>query len=158
MQEEQGRFGRLGGWLLKNDRWLLPAFLVFFFLIAFSIAAVQPHMDTPPAYGNPPDEGTRFLVPKYIMEHGRIPEGSEPEIRIPGYGFSYALYNAGPYLLMGWILRFASLFTDSAFLLLLIARTVNVLSGTLMAFFVKKLGDLWFPDRRFSWLFFFSHL
>jgi hypothetical protein len=53
-------------------------------------------------------------------------------------------------------MRFVSLFTNSGRILLYAARSVNVLSGTLMAAVVYLLSKKLFRDRRFGWLFCFA--
>ena len=138
---------------LKKDKFILILYLLFFFIVAASMALYQPLADSPPNYGNPPDEHARYLVPLYICENGVIPTGFEEEIRIPGYGFSYGIYNVFPYIVQGYIMRFVSLFTDSALILLYAARFVNVISGTLMAAVVYLISRKLFNDRRFAWLF-----
>lgn len=116
----------------------------------------QPHINTPPLYSNPPDEHVRYLIPKYISEHGQIPTGFEEEVRIPLYGFSYALYNIFPYVVQGYLLYFLRLFTDSAQFLLYAARFVNVGFGVCMAVVVSKIGKRVFSDSRFRWMFCFA--
>jgi len=139
----------------NSEKIILIFYILCFFMIASSIALYQPLADTPPLYGNPPDEHARYLVPQYICEYGTIPTGFEEEIRIPGYGFSYGIYNVFPYIVQGYVMRFVSIFTASEYALLYAARFVNVLSGTLMAFIVYLLGKKLFKDRRFVWLFCF---
>ena len=85
-----------------------------FLILAATLALMQPLADTPPLYPNAPDEHARFLVPWYICQHGVIPTGFEEEVRIPAYGFSYILYNAFPYIVQGYIMRFVSIFTSLA--------------------------------------------
>ena len=80
----------------KNEKPIFIMYLLGFIILALSVALFQPLANMPPTYGNPPDEHARYLVPKYICEHGTIPTGFEEEVRIPAYGFSYALYNAFP--------------------------------------------------------------
>jgi hypothetical protein len=135
---------------------LFVIYVLGFFIIASSMALFQPMADTPPLLANPPDEHARFLVPQYICEHGTLPTGYEEELRIPSYGFSYGIYNIFPYIVQGYVMRFVSLFTDSALLLLYAARGVNVFVGTLMAVLVYLLSSRLFADRRFSWLFCFA--
>ena len=74
----------------KSEKIFFIIYMLGFLVMALSIALFQPLADTPPLYPNPPDEHARYLVAKYICEHGVIPTGFEEEIRIPGYGFSYA--------------------------------------------------------------------
>lgn len=106
-------------------------------------------------FGNPPDEYNRYLIPRYIMEHGTLPNGYEESIRISGYGFSYAFQPILPYMLQGYAMRFVSLFTHSETALLYTARLVNFALGLIMAAFVLQLGKKWFRDWRFAWLFSF---
>lgn len=140
----------------KSDKPILIIFLCGFVILALSVALNQPMVDTPPLFGNPPDEHARFLIPQYICEHGEIPTGLEEEVRIPSYGFSYGLYNVFPYIVQGYVMRLVSCFTNSAVTLLAAARLVNVAFGTMMAFVVYLLSRRIFKDRRFRWLFCFG--
>ena len=87
---------------------------------------MQPFADTPPWYGNPPDEPSRFKVAQFICKYGRLPNGFDPEIRIAGYGVSYGFYTMLPYIVQGLFMRFVSLFTTSEVALLYAARFVDV--------------------------------
>ncbi len=144
----------------RNQKIIFLIYILGFIIIASSIALYQPLANTFYAdttiLANPPDEHARFLVPKYICEHGVIPTGFEEEIRIPAYGFSYALYNVFPYIVQGYAMRFVSLFTGSELILLYVARFINVISGTLMAIVVYKIGKKLFQDKRFLWTFCFA--
>ena len=159
----------------KKKEWIiLFLYITGFLVIASTIAFLQPLADTqvvtdaqlaagtPDAadcriiLSNPPDEHARFLIPRYICEHGTIPTGFEEEVRIPSYGFSYGLYNVFPYIVQGYLMRFVSLFTDSKLLLLYAARFVNVLSGTCMAYLVYLLSKRLFGDKGFRWVFCFA--
>ena len=140
----------------KSDKPILIIYLLGFVILALSVALNQPMMDTPPLFGNPPDEHARFLIPQYICEHGEIPTGLEEEIRIPSYGFSYGLYNVFPYIVQGYVMRLVSCFTNSAVTLLYTARLVNVAFGTMMAFVVYLLSKRIFDNVRFRWLFCFG--
>ena len=135
-----------------RDRVFLILYLLVFTLAVLSIALIQPLKDTP-GFFNPPDEEARFLVPRYICDHGTIPTGFEEEVQIRGYGGSYAFYTAFPYIVMGFFMRGVSFVTDSPLLLLYAARLVNVAAGVLCAFVVYRLGGLLFSDKRFAWLF-----
>lgn len=140
----------------KKERLILGIYLLGFLILVLSIALKQPLADTPPLYGNPPDEHARYLVPKYICEYGKLPIGFEEEVRIKNYGFSYALYNAFPYIVQGISMRFVNLFTDSEIALLYAARLVNVIFGFVMAIVVYLLSKKLFSDRRFQWFFCFA--
>ena len=140
----------------KAERVILFLYLAGFLVVAGTIALLQPMADTLPLLINPPDEHARFQVPWYIYQHGRIPTGFEEELRIPSYGFSYGLYNVFPYIVQGYVMRLAGIFTDSMLHLLYVARFVNVLSGLFMAIVVYLLSKKVFADRRFGWAFCFA--
>ncbi len=140
----------------KTDKPIFIIYLFGFLILALSVALNQPLANTPPIFANPPDEHARYLIPQYICEHGVLPTGLEEEVRIPAYGFSYALYNVFPYIIQGYVMRFVNLFTDSEVHLLYSARMVNVVFGVLMAVVVYLLSKRLFEDRRFRWLFCFA--
>lgn len=140
----------------KAEKNIFIIYMLGFVILALTVALNQPLLDTPPLFGNPPDEHARFLIPQYICEYGVIPTGLEEEIRIPTYGFSYGLYNVFPYIIQGYVMRLVSLFTDSALILLYSARLVNVAFGCFMAVVVYLLGKRIFTDMRFRWLFSFA--
>lgn len=140
----------------KSDKRIFILYLTGFIVLAISLMLFQPLANTPPLFGNPPDEHARYLIPRYICEHGVIPTGLEEEVRIPAYGFSYALYNAFPYIIQGGVMRLVSCFTASEVILLYSARMVNVVFGVLMAVVVYLIGRRLFSDRRFGWLFCFA--
>lgn len=132
-----------------KKHWKLVVYLLAFLILAVTLAACQPLK----GMTAPPDEVCRYLVPQYIYQHGSIPTGLEEEIRIPSYGFSYALYNAFPYIVMGLAMRVTGLFTQAPGALLLTARLVNVLAGLVMAWTVYLLSRRLFEKERSRWLF-----
>lgn len=136
-----------------KDKYLFVLYLLVFFGIATTIAFLQPHIDTPPLFGNPPDEVHRYLIPRFICRYGTLPNGFDPEVRIPSYGISYAFYTMLPYIIQGFVMRFVNLFTGSEAVLLYTARMVNVCFGTAMAAVIYAIGNRLFSDRRFKWLF-----
>ena len=129
-----------------RKKWKLIAYLAGYLILAVLLAAVQPITGDE----SPPDEGGRYLIPQYIYRHGALPEGSEEEIRIPSYGFSYILYNAFPYIMMGLAMQAAGIFASDPAALLLTARMVNVLAGLAMAYIIYRLGSLLFRKERFQ--------
>lgn len=139
----------------KKEKCVLFLYFAGFLIIAATLAIFQPLGDTA-LFVNPPDEHARILVPWYICQHGVLPTGLEEEVRIPGYGFSYALYNIFPYIIQGYMMRFVSLFTQSVRVLLYAGRFVNVLSGTAMAYVVYLLSKRWFSDVGMRWMFCFG--
>ncbi len=134
----------------KQEKSLVAAVCYFglYLLITISLLVRQP-------FGSPPDENNRYLIPAYIAEHGTLPNGYDPEIRIDSYGFSYAFQPILPYIIQGYAMRLAGIFTDSQDVMLYTARSVNLLFGLVMAVFVMLLGQKWFSDRRLAWLFSF---
>ena len=140
----------------KSEKIIFTLYLLGFLALALTLALLQPLANTPPLYGNPPDEHARYLIPQFICKYGKIPTGWEEEVRIPAYGFSYALYNVFPYIVQGYLMRFVSLFTESEVVLLYTARLVNVTFGLLMAVVVYLIGKRVFRDDRFRWLFCFA--
>lgn len=136
---------------MKQNLKLAPAVTVIYFglfsIIALSLLIRQP-------FGSPPDEANRLMIPRYIMEHGNLPNGYDESIRISSYGFSYAFQPILPYIIQGWAMRLAR-FADSWTTLFYIARSVNFVFGLIMAVFVLLLSREWFQDRRFAWLFSF---
>lgn len=140
----------------KKERILFICYLLLFLGTAMVIALMQPHADTPPWYGNPPDEPFRYKVVQFIYKYGKLPNGYDPEIRIPGYGISYGFYTLLPYIVQGFFLRFVSLFSKDALVLLYAARFVNIIFGLCMAVVVYFLAGRLFKDSRFKWLFCFA--
>lgn len=135
----------------KSEKMILFFYLTVFMIVAATLALFQPLSDTA-LFVNPPDEHSRILVPWYICRYGVLPTGFEEEVRISGYGCSYALYCIFPYVVQGYVMRFVSLFTQSARLLLYAGRFVNVLSGTAMAYVVYLLSKRWFLDAGMRWM------
>ena len=84
----------------------------------------------------PPDEMDRYLIPRFIFEHGRLPFGWEDEVGISGYGGSYAYLPGLSYIFMGWAIKFMSLFTELETRYIFAARMVNLLMGVVSACFV----------------------
>jgi len=139
----------------KKEKIVFIVYILLYLALAMTLVIYQPHANTP-SLANPPDEHARYMVPRYICEYGVIPTGLEEEVRIPAYGFSYALYNAFPYIIQGFVMRLVNLFTESELALLYAARMVNMVLGALMATVVYLLSRCLFQDGRFRWLFCFG--
>lgn len=100
-----------------------------------------------------PDEEGRLLLTEWIVAKGTLPRGDEPEVILPGWGFSYALR---PYLssIVGAAFkRTALFFTDSPRILLAASRMCSVLSVTFCCFFCLRLGHRLFMRRSSAVLF-----
>lgn len=132
----------------RYSKAILLCYLAFYLFFGVILLLKQP-------FGDPPDETARYLIPQYIAEHGRLPNGYDEEIRIGGYGFSYGFQPILPYIVQGGVIRLVSSFTQNGDVLLYAARSVNLFLGFLMAITVWKLSQKWFSDRRFGWLFAF---
>lgn len=139
-----------------REKVLLVIYLLVFAATAFTVARLQQHEINPPIYSCPPDETARYLVPKWIYEHGTLPSGLESETQHPVYGtFSYGLLPGLSYIIMGYVMRaadFLNLISESV-TPLLIARSVNVFFGILTAYFIWLLGRRIFDKERYVWLF-----
>ncbi len=94
----------------------------------------------------PPDEAERYLIPRYIFGHGRLPFGWEQEVRIGGYGGSYAYLPGLSYILMAGAIKIVSAFSQLESSYIIAARSVNVLMGVASAVFVWKMGKRIFKD------------
>ena len=139
----------------KNEKSMMLLYFSIYLLAALTIALHQPHFDTPPLFGNPPDEHSRYKVPLYIEEHGKLPTGFEEELFSGECRWTYGFYTLLPYIVQGIAMKVVSLFTDSAISLLYTARMVNVVSGLLMAYIVMLIGRIVFYDSRIRWIFCF---
>ena len=130
---------------LKKNFYMEAGFcgLVFVFLIAWVV--VQP-------YNVSPDESMRYQIVEYLMKHGTIPHGGDPEIRDFVWGISYAFNPIFAYMLAAVPAKIVSLFTADTFAILVAARMMNVLLGTGMAFLVLRIGRRLFPGVQ-RWLF-----
>ncbi|MCL2050160.1 MAG: hypothetical protein FWG91_00305 [Lachnospiraceae bacterium] len=143
---------------MRYEKIIFVLYLLCFLIVAGTLAIFQPHFDTPPLYGNPPDEHAKYLIPRYIAEYGVLPTGFEEEVRLEGYGFSYGFYNVLPYIIQGYFMRLISLITDSELALLYAGRSVNILFGVFFSIIIYKLAQKLFADTRLRWLFCFLNL
>ena len=67
-------------------------------------------------FGAPPDEMERFKIVSYLVNHGRLPHGGDPEIMLDGWGFSYGFQPILPYIVDAFFLKAFGLFSDSVYL------------------------------------------
>lgn len=123
-------------------------YLGFYLIFVMALVIKQP-------FGDPPDEYNRFLIPRYIVEHGSLPNGFEESIRIDGYGFSYAFQPILPYMIQGYVCMFINLFFPGEAAMVFTARLVNVFFGLIMAVFIRLLSKEWFSQRHIQYLFCF---
>lgn len=99
-----------------------------------------------------PDEGMRFEISQYIVNHGELPDGRDPEIRNPNWGISYAFNPYTSCILAAGFAKIATIFTDDFEVFYKSMRLVNVIFGTLIAFLSLRIGRRLF-DREKAWFF-----
>ena len=124
----------------RNRRICILLFLAAVFIFYSLWARLQ-------AYNDPPDESMRFDVVYFIANHGALPDGRDPEIRNEMWGISYAFNPILAYMIMAIPVKIASFFTDSLWILVLSARYVNVVFGTLTAFLTVLIGEKLFSGK-----------
>ena len=103
---------------------------IFFFLWAY----VQP-------YDASPDEDMRFQIPNYIYKFGKLPHGGNPVIRNTMWGTSYGFTPILSYIISAGFMKLTSLFTLDKFTLVMSARMVSVIFGTLTVWLTMKISD-----------------
>ena len=54
----------------KSEKIIFTLYLLGFLALALTLALLQPLANTPPLYGNPPDEHARYLIPQFICRYG----------------------------------------------------------------------------------------
>ena len=99
-----------------------------------------------------PDESMRFQIAEYIMDHGSLPDGRDPSIRNANWGISYAFNPITTYIIAAGFGKITSLFTNSFTAVYRSMRLVNVIFGTLTAFFALKIGKRLF-EKEAAWFF-----
>lgn len=130
---------------LEKQTWIKIIFLGLVFVFLTAWAVVQP-------LNASPDESMRYQIVTYIINHGAIPDGRDPEIRHELWGISYAYNPILAYMIMAVPAKLVSLFTSSATAILMAARMVNVAFGTGMAYLVLRIGEMLFRGRE-KWMF-----
>ncbi|MBR6315634.1 MAG: DUF2142 domain-containing protein [Lachnospiraceae bacterium] len=104
-------------------------------------------------FGRSPDEEAHYLVAQYLFQNHRLPIGTEPELRIEGWGFSYAFQPYLSYMIAALNMRIVSLFTDNGYWLIIAARFVNVVMGSLMVVVVFQIACCLFEPKHIRLLF-----
>ena len=129
----------------KTRPWAVAVYLGFVFVLILSWMVIQP-------LNASPDELMRYDIVEYLVEHGTLPDGRDPEIRHELWGISYAFNPILAYMIMAIPAKFASLFTASSTAVLLAARLVNAVFGTIMAYLTLRIGEMLFRGRA-KWMF-----
>lgn len=140
---------------VDRDKWLCVFYFALYFVATLTIALHQPLQDTFPYLQNPPDEHSRYLVPLYICNHGKLPTGFEEELFSGVCRWTYGFYTLLPYMVQGYAMRVVHLFTDAPLVLLYTARFVNVFIGAAMAWVVILISRKLFSEKSWQWLFCF---
>lgn len=104
-------------------------------------------------FNGSPDEHMRYQIVEFIVKHGMLPDGRDPEIRNANWGISYAFNPILPYIAGAVFAKITSFFTESFQATVIAARMVNVFLGTGTAFFTWKIGERLFSRREAGKLF-----
>lgn len=129
----------------KTRPWAVAAYLGFVFVLILSWMVIQP-------LNASPDELMRYDIVEYLVEHGTLPDGRDPEIRHELWGISYAFNPILAYMFMAVPAKIVSLFTTSSTAVLLAARLVNAVFGTIMAYLTLRIGEMLFKGKA-KWMF-----
>ena len=129
----------------KKRALIIVCFLAAVFIFLLCWAVIQP-------LNASPDEEMRYQIVQYIVRHGTLPDGRDPEIMNEMWGISYAYYPILAYMIMAVPAKIVSLFTSSPMAMLIAARLVNVIFGTGMAYLTFRIGEMVFPGKA-KWLF-----
>lgn len=105
------------------ERIFTVAFIVGCFVLYAYWAWVIP-------YNAAPDESMRYVLVRYISEHHSIPAGTDPALRDPSWGTSYAFEPILAPLISALLRSLAGLFTSDPRTLLMAARLASVIFGT----------------------------
>ena len=123
------------------EKWIYAGFVIAVFALTFAWSLGN----MPPAG---PDENMRFMIPKYIYEHGRLPNGYDPEVRNELWGISYAFYPMLSYMISALFMKIVSFFSTSDMALICAARFTGVLFTTATAALVPFITRRLFKDSR----------
>ena len=77
--------------------------LVFVFYLSWALAA---------PFDASPDESMRYQIVEFIVKHGTLPDGRDPEIRNANWGISYAFNPILPYMAGAVFAKVVQVFTD----------------------------------------------
>lgn len=78
-------------------------------------------------FNHAPDEGLRYLMPKYIYEHNAIPKAEDPAITNADWGISYGFTPILSYMVSAVFMKIFSIFSTAEAVLVTAARFPNVL-------------------------------
>ncbi|SDY46608.1 ArnT family glycosyltransferase [Eubacterium barkeri] len=115
-------------------------FILFIFTIYMCWAILIP-------FNQAPDEQMRYLIPKFIFNHGTLPLGDHPEIVNRTWGQSYAYQPILAYQIAAVAMKIGAFFGMPENSLYLSARVCNVLFGTGTAILALAIGRRAFPGK-----------
>ncbi|MBP3902637.1 MAG: glycosyltransferase family 39 protein [Blautia sp.] len=118
---------------------------ILFILAVFGLTFAWSLTNQPPAG---PDENMRFMIPNYIYNHGRLPNGYDPEVRNELWGISYAFYPMLSYIISALFMKIVSLFSTSNMALICAARFTGVVFTTATAALIPHMTKRLFKDGR----------
>lgn len=131
----------------KRERGRELLFLLLFGIFVFLWAVIQP-------FNASPDEPMRYRICRYLYEnHTLPPHGGAPSIRDAAWGYSYAFFPILPQTIGAFFMTVASWFSKDAFVLLMAARMVSVVSGVATAWFSLRIGEKLWGRTALKWLF-----
>ncbi|MFA9376912.1 MAG: ArnT family glycosyltransferase [Lachnotalea sp.] len=133
-------------WFTDKEKQLDLIFIIFVFCALMGWMIIQP-------LGAGPDEKMRYSIVQYIFVHWQLPHGGDPEIIDKSWGFSYAFQPILPYMIAAVFAKVGSIFSMNGDIILLFARFVNIIIGTVMAILTRKLAKRIFDSTLSAWLF-----
>lgn len=130
----------------KKHRSLEIGLILLAFCICLTGAFVLPVSECP-------DEGGYLILAEWLAEKGVLPVGNEPELIIPGWGFSYALRPYLSAMISALFMRTAIQLNGSPCIVLAASRMCSVLSITACCFFCLRIGNSLFKHHSVAVLF-----
>lgn len=129
--------------IVRNQKEIVFVFIMF--LIFLMISVVIP-------FKNAPDENYRLSIAQFIYKYKELPLGTDPEVRIPGYGGSYAFSPMLAYLFSSFWMSCMSFFSTNEQMLLFAARFANVIFSTITIIYIIKIAIKLFHSET-KWIF-----
>lgn len=103
-------------------------------------------------FNNAPDEYSRYLIAEYITKHHSLPLGTDPEVRLPVWGGSYAFSPYLSYMISSLFMTIVSFFAENDHIILIAARFSNVLCSTITVIFIIAIAGELFSEKN-KWIF-----
>lgn len=129
---------------IKNHR-AESLFIFAMFCVFLLLSIVIP-------FNQAPDESSRYLLAEYMFKHKSLPLGTNPEVRIPIWGISYAFSPFLSYMLSSILMTVTSLITVDSNILLISARFANVICSTITIILIMAISEELFSKKE-KWIF-----